>query len=258
MAKLDEIAAKFGADDGPEIDMETMPEESAGYRATPYPGEYGFQLPGEMDYDERIIDAKDAEGNLIMGPDNNVVKLKRLVTLFGDGHELKIIEASPENLDFVGESLRYRVSNSEYRYGKEKALVSEMGFLMRGLGETLPKGASNVEWAQAIAKHALDRFRATIEWDAHCDSEKKRYIHDAQQHKNIEDSMAGCGQRYGQRAYTKSDGTKVVQIPKQQEVQPDGSFAERFSESITCGCSAAVRCFPRLRKYRSFDQLEQQ
>lgn len=253
MARLDEISQKFTPEDAPEVDMEHMPEESAGFRPTPFPGDYAFQLPGDMDYEERIIDAKDAEGNKIMNPDNTPKKLKRLVTLFGDGHELKIIEATPENQDFVGESVRYRVSNSEYRYGKDKELVSEMGFVLRALGETLPKGATNVQWGEAIAKHALGHFRATLEWDAFCDSERKRYVYDEQQAKNIEDNMAGCGQRYGQRAYAKNDGTKVIQIPKVQEAQPDGSFLERFSESIKCGCGAAVRCFPRLRKYRSFE-----
>lgn len=257
MARLDEIAAKFTVDDAPEVDMETMPEESAGFRPTPYPGEYAFQLPGEMDYEERIVDAKDVEGNKITGSDGQFKKNKRLVTVFGDGHELKLLEATPENQDFVGESLKYRVANAEYRYGKEKALVSEMGFLLRSLGEVLPKGADNIAWAKAIAKHALGRFRATVEWDAFCDAEKKRYIYDEQQGKNIEDSMAGCGQRYGQRAYTKADGTKVVQIPKVNEAQPDGSFIERFSETISCGCGAAVRCFPRLKKYRAFETVEQ-
>lgn len=252
MARLDEISSKFSADDVPEVDMENMPEESAGFRPTPYPGDYAFQLPGEMDYDERTIKIKDLEG-IVKNPDGTDKTGLRLVTLFGDGHELKIIEATPENQDFVGEVVKYRVSNSEFRYGKDKVPVSEMGFLLRALGEKVPKGATNVDWAKAIAKYTLHNFRATIEWDAFCDSERKRYVWDEQQSKNIEDTMAGCGQRYGQRAYTKGDGTKVMQIYKVQEVQPDGSILERFSESMSCPCGAAVRCFPRLRNYRAFE-----
>lgn len=254
MARLDEISAKFTAADAPEVDMENMPEESSGFRPTPFPGDYGFQLPAEMDYEDREVKAKDKEGNIINDPTTNTPKmLKRLVTLFGDGHELKILDAAPENQDFVGDTLKYRCGNAEYRYGKDKILASEMGFLLRALNETLAKGATNIQWAQAIAKHSLGKFRATIEWDAHCNPERKRFVFDEAQSKNVEDSMMGCGRRYGQRAYVKGDGTKVIQIPQGPEAQPDGSIIDRFKSDILCECGATVRCFPRLKKYRPYE-----
>lgn len=255
MAKLDEIMQKFTAADAPEVDMENMPEESAGFRATPHPGDYAFQLPADMDYEDKEVKAlKDKEGNVPKDPEGNDKMVRRLVVLFGEGHELKILEATPENQDFVGETIRYRAANTEYRYGKDKDPVCELGFLLRALKGTIPKGATNVDWAKAIAKHALARFRATIEWDGHCNDQRKRFVYDVQQGKNIEDSLMGCAQRFGQRAYTKGDGTKVIQIPQVPETQPDGKIIQRFSDTIGCKCGASVRCFPRLKQYRPYDE----
>ena len=253
MARLDEVQNLFTDQDVSRVDMGEMPEEMGGPRNYPYPGKYVFRNPKSFDYDAREVEEKDDEGK------KTGKKVKRLIVKLEGSNALTILEAmSPLNSEYVGDTVNKTISNTEFRYGKDKLWVSEMGWWLRALRESVPQNAQMGAWAQAVEKTSLRSFKADVEWDAFCDPERKRYVYDESQGKNIEDTHGGCGRRYAQNSYTRADGTKVQKIPTEiVEIQGQRHDVPRFAQDFDCECGASMRCFPRLRNYEPVEGQSQ-
>ena len=150
MAKLDDLT--LDPDAKPDVDMENLPEEFGDFSAPPYPGNYTFQLPHELDFESfkaTVLGKKDTE---------------RIRVNFDSAHPLLVMAATPENADEVGKMITmYRISNAEFEFtkGGEKVRASEMAFLLKGgLKGDVPKNASNLDWAQALNAKAGEMFGA--------------------------------------------------------------------------------------------------
>ena len=140
MPRLDEL--QFDSNDVSQVDMANLPEERVGFKSAPYPGPYAFLLPPEFKFEKFTakIDGTEAE---------------HLRVVFDDAHPLTIVDASPANIEFLGQAVNYTTSNAEfpYGYGKDKKLGSETGWLLWALKEVLPAESDNTACAKAFCIH---------------------------------------------------------------------------------------------------------
>lgn len=200
----------------PEINPEEMKEQTSGRVDPLYPGDYAFTLPLEFDFE--TVESQ---------------KGQRVAVLFKNDTMLQT-PAGP----YAG-----RITNIERvitdRDTGDEYTVSDFGFLLKALGFK-GKLKSNKDYVEALLPYAGKTFLATIEWTGYCNPQREIY----KDGEKVE-GVTGCGARYGQRSYTKKNGEKVGQIPKDDH----GRWSERFV--CSCEAQAEVSIFPSLQRIRA-------
>jgi hypothetical protein len=94
---------------------------------------------------------------------------------------------------------------------------------------------------QAVLIYAGQRFKARLGWQTSCNPNNEIYNADGERVQG----KKGCGRRYGERAYKKRNGEKVLAIP----TLPNGQLAERF-QCAGENCGAYLRAFGNLSNFR--------
>jgi hypothetical protein len=202
----------------PEVDPSALPEPKAGGRTVLYPGTYVLTLP--KGFDGEITD--DGTRQIV-------------VVNFKDAYSL---QAEPGGLRWSG-----RLTNRPYEQTifegdkRDKVLVNDLALLLKALGF---KGtlSTNKAYIAALQQYPGGVFMADPDWSAYCNPQRAIYKDGGK----VEGTL-GCGQRYGLRAYSKKDGTKVVLIPKDEA----GRWADRF----TCACGAELWVNDNLTRIRA-------
>lgn len=226
MANLNELEG-LGNDAGFAVDYENVPTEPGGFTPTPPPGTYRFKLPGSL---EDVWQAFDA--NI------NEQKVQRVRADLEGAAALTITQSQSGDQD--GDSFRTRISNAERKRNKDGLMASDMLYLLRALGDE-GQYKSNLEYAQALKKHAAAEFIANIEWSAWCSDQKPIRVlvenEDGTTAVQVDESQNGCGKRVYQR-----------DIPKE-----DGEYAENFA----CpDCGAVLRAFANLGQFKAVPEAK--
>ncbi len=218
MPNLADVAAQLNEAEFPEIDPNAYPEQRGGRREPLYPGTYEFTLPASFDF------KVDDDGTR-----------QYLVALFQDAYALI---ANPGGKQWQG-----RISNRPYQTIKwvdnkpEKVTVDDFGLLLKALGFK-GKLTNNKSYGEALEPHAGQKFLANSDWSARCNPEKPIYKDGAKV-----DGTLGCGRRYATKAYKRSDGGLVVELPKE-----DGGL---WADSFICTCGANLMVNDNLQRIRA-------
>ena len=262
MSKLEKLA---DLDKAPEVQFGSMPDEGMGLIDSPYPGAYKIRLPADLNWES-------VKSKLYKG--DSFTEVARIRAAFDAGHPLTIVEATPENKEYVGKTFNYSISNSEFKYGKEERLTSEMAWILKnGFNIELAENSTNRQYGQAFEACAGKNFGADLEWSSFCNPDKLRYIYDKESGQSKQDTKAGCEMRYQLEAwketlaiprnavYTEEYLTSYLKQLTDSGVPADQAQAQvqdlryrsgKFASEFTCSkCEALLRCFPRLRRYRA-------
>jgi hypothetical protein len=223
MAKWNELG--FGSEPVP-VDVSDLPEQpGASFAPIPQPGDYSFALPAQDVLAEAWdfqLDEKGARHPILMLA------------------QPKQGEAGPDarlSMD-DGQKVRTRLSGQPRDFNGKMA--SDLHFLVSGAFKHSAPIVGGLGLVQAVLLYAGQRFKSYFGWSTRCNPANDIYGADSQ----IVTGKKGCGRRYGERAYTKKNGEKVLEIPK-----VDGKFVERFE----CVCGAHLRAFGNLNNFRSVE-----
>lgn len=263
MSKLEKLS---DLDKAPEVQFGSMPDEGMGLIDPPYPGAYKIRLPADLNWEPMKSKLKKGEG---------FVEVARIRASFDAGHPLTIVEATPENKEYVGRTISfYSISNAEFAYGKDERLTSEMAWILKNaFNIDLPDNATNLHYGQAFETCAGKNFGCDLEWSSFCNPDKPRYIYDEATGQSKQDTKAGCEMRYQLEAWKETQAIPRNPVYQQQyltdylkqltdsnvpaeqaQAQIDELKAKsgKFAAEFKCSkCGALLRCFPRLRRYRA-------
>jgi hypothetical protein len=234
---LADLGLKKGTAEG--VDYDHIPDErGGGFIVPPYPADYVFKLPGDMNTVWDVFE--DGEGK------------QWVSTVFDDDNPLVITTAKDPAV--VGTNLHVRINNKpRVRSKKENISVSDMVYLIRVLDPTARPGAGvkdqaklNEAFVAEMKKHAGKEFLAAEVWTANCSPKRDAYfpVVDPQtgqqttateKHENPDapgSFVQGCDKRYYMGDWPKDE-------------------SGRYYDSRMCTCGAVLRPFPSLERYRA-------
>jgi hypothetical protein len=250
MAKFGELSKEAK----PEVDIATVPEQFAGRDPLPQPGKgYVLALPFIDLNTHDVDDIPSAEG-----PTKS-----RFAVTFGGRSEggkaypdgIRVVKSPDGESD--GTNFRWRCSNEERKFADDQGSASAMYYLlMYGFGE-IADGMSNYEYAEALARHSGEEFKADIVWTSSCSKKKDIYKMDwaSGEGKTIE-GVKGCD-----TAYATYRSKKKVLPPKETELAEDGETevqTNRFASRFDCQCGALISMFPELRNFQPVDEKREE
>jgi hypothetical protein len=224
LANINELDLKA---DEVEVDFDSMPEPGGQFTPPPKPGSYKFTLPGDLSGIWEKVETKDGKD--------------RIKALFDIDNPL--VYSSIRNNKIEDEPWTTQLSNVEYSF-RDGVKTSGMAQLLKhGLGEeTTPR--TNMEYAQALIRHAGESFIADVEWSTSCNASRDIRAYEEDEDGNrlttteVREGTPGCGKKFYQQHIPKND---------------DGTYMETFSCDMT-GCDspvpAVLRCFGNLRNFR--------
>lgn len=211
-----------------DVDMDQLPEQMGMRPPMLQPGPYIFTLPSAIAMRE-IWDTIKGEGDVVTG----------IVAVFRDAGALTIYQAPDPDLN--GKPHNNRVSSMKRRRGASESAprVSDFDYLLQALGDkTLPKTLQG--YADALVKHAGQRFGADIELSWFCNDKKPIRVSaedgtlvvlDGQ---NGNQLQKGCKTRYYQKNVDREDG--------------------KFPARLQCVCGATLFAGENLVRFRAVSQ----
>lgn len=217
------------------VDYDSIPEEYGGPRTPPpYPGDYGFKLPGDLTKAWDVFE--DAE------------KVQWVSLVFDSDNPLTVSQAKDESV--IGTEVNLRINNKPRNRGKEKIPVSDMTYLIRVLNPAAKPGAGVKDQAKMnqaviteVNRHAGKEFLANLEWQTNCSTGRDAYFQEIDPQteqptgKTVKRELEGgavqqgCGARYYMNDWPKVDG--------------------KYAPSLTCSCGANLNPFPQLTRFRA-------
>lgn len=225
MANINELDLKA---DEVEVDFSEMPEPGGQFTPPPKPGSYKFTLPTDLSSIWDKVETREGK--------------ERIKAVFDFDNAL--MYSSIRNSKIEEQPWTTNISNVEYSF-RDGGKTSGMAQLLKhALGEeTTPK--TNIEYAQALMRHAGESFIADVEWSTACSERRDIRTYEEDEDGNrlnstsVKEGTPGCGRRFYQRDIPKTD---------------DGVYMEMFTCDLV-GCdspeSAVLRCFGNLRNFRA-------
>jgi hypothetical protein len=209
MSKLSEFGFKDVVPGA--IDVSDLPAQpGAGFEPLRQPGDYIYSLPTSPDLVAAAFE-KDLDEKGVAWP---------------------VLKFAGDSRLFYADGTRFQTRmSSAPRNGKPGALQ----YLAKALSYDGP--ATPGLLAKALVGAAGKSFKAELQWAVYCNPNADIYGPDGKIA-----GKKGCGARFAEKPYKRSDGVQVGQIPQ----NPDGTLAERFE----CSCGAQLRVFGNLRNFR--------
>jgi hypothetical protein len=222
------LAAKPLGDTAPDFDQ--IPAERGAYVPPPQPGSYRFAFPAKIDNFDVITTEKYGE---------------RVVVIFDADTPLTIVQSKDKAHD--GEAYRTRLNNVPRERGREKILVSDLDYLLKAKGVSLPapKVRTNRDYLKGVVSLAGQQFGADQEFSYSCNPKRAARFRDADGTLVTEEDpsstldgddaglKAGCGNRYYQSDIPKVDGVQPLEI-----------------DCTNPECGAVIRAFGNLRNFK--------
>lgn len=250
-----------------------LPEQGGGQRTpTIMPAIHLFRLPANLDqcWDARDYEKKDAEGNVMNGPDGKPLVEQHLLLQFDKDNPLVVVGG-----EYDGLPAHATITTMGRRRGKRNdpkaPVVADMTYLLRdALNDNTPIKFRK-DYFAAINKHAGQVIRLETGLSAQCNPERVRYIDDGAGNV-IEDpdGTKGCDAAGGKpksRLYTNDFKVTQYQVKTTGEVfntrdeavaaaaalslpATDVKAIETFTDRAWCkSCGAALRGFFRIERF---------
>jgi len=224
LANINELNLKA---DEVDVSFDDMPDPGGQYTPNPKPGSYKFTLPSDLRNVWEVIERNGKERVQATFDFDNALMYR------------SIRGSDVEDLPWTT-----RINNAEYSFGDGASTSNMAQLLKHALGEeTTPR--TNMEYAQALERHAGESFIADVTWSSYCNAKKDIKVYDEDDEGNqlsstiVKDNTPGCGKKF-----------KQDQIPKTE----DGTYMDRFTcDLASCDSEdlAVLYSYANLRNFRA-------
>lgn len=225
MPTLEDLGLVVDPDEAEFVDAATLPRQRTVRTPLVQPGRYTFQLPQRVDdvFEPMAI----AEGD------------PEVYCQFAEDRALLV---KPGNIPF-----RWRTNTQGLMRGRQEdaVRVSDISFLLSALGEKeVPE--TGLMLAKMLAGHEGERFRADVDWSGWC-SDRRDIFKDGA----VQEGTKGCGTNFALAGYNKRDGSRVFEIPRDEQ--------GRRREAFPCpSCGARINANTRLQNIKEYTEADAQ